>query len=154
MLNCTVSCGIFLIFIIAMIYKLLFTNKYEILDSYVDSLSDKQKNIYHEIVNNRRSIYFKGFGLGLLLSIIFIVSNKNLKVGKIPSLCLIGSIMFVTNYFFYILHPKGKFMLEYLTDKNQIDKWLSVYKKMQFDYHFGMLLGIIGVIFLGNAFCD
>ena len=153
-MNCTISCGIFLIFLIGMLYKLLFTSKCKILKSFMDTLSNEQKEIYNEIINNRRSIYFKGYGLGLIIAIIYIVVNKKtLNIGKYTSLCLIGSIMFVTNYFFYILHPKGKFMLNYLTGKNQIDEWLQVYKKMQYDYHLGMLLGIIAVVFLGNAFC-
>ena len=153
-MDCTISCGIFLIFIIGMLYKLLFTNKCKILDSFMDSLSSEQKKTYEEIVNNRRSIYFKGYGLGLVIAILYIIINKQtLKIGKYASLCLIGSIMFVTNYFFYILHPKGKFMLNYLNGKKQIDEWVQVYKKMQFDYHIGMLFGVIAVVFLGNAFC-
>ena len=35
----------------------------------------------------------------------------------------------------------------------KIHAWLNVYKKMQFNFHFGLLLGLIGVGFLSVSVC-
>lgn len=150
----SISCALFLIFLIGMFYKILFTNKSTILKKFNDLLSNEQKIIYQEIIDKRRNIYLQGYGLGFLLALAYIyLVNRSFKMNKTASICLIGSIMFVTNYFYYILHPKGKFMLDYLTDPQQIKEWVVVYKQMQWDYHFGMLLGLLAVMMFGNAFC-
>ena len=31
--------------------------------------------------------------------------------------------------------------------------WLNIYKSMQYNYHFGFALGLIGIMFLGNSIC-
>ena len=51
-----------------------------------------------------------------------------------------------------MLHPKTDWMLNYLSNPQQIKAWLEIYKTMQFNYHFGLVLGIIGVGILGFAF--
>lgn len=151
----SISCALFIIFLVGMFYKILFTNKTSILKNFNDLLTGQQKIIYQEIINKRRNIYLQGYGLGFILALCYIYFiSQSFKINKTASICLIGSIMFVTNYFYYILHPKGKFMLDYLTKPAQIKEWVAVYKQMQWDYHFGMLLGLIAVMMFGNAFCS
>jgi uncharacterized membrane protein YkgB len=51
-----------------------------------------------------------------------------------------------------MLHPKSKWMLNYLNDKEQVKAWLQMYRTMQFNYHLGLVLGIIGVGVFAFAF--
>ena len=71
----------------------------------------------------------------------------------VPKICMVASITFVTNYLFYILYPKTDYMLLHLNDKTQIQGWLNIYKKMQFKFHLGFVLGIIAVIVYAYGFC-
>ena len=137
-----------------MIYKIFFYFE-KILNSFNDVLDNKQKKIYIKIINERRRIYLNGFGLGFLLSLIFIFlkTKKNIKIQKIPFVCITIIITYLIIYFYYILTPKTTYMLEHLNNQNQVNAWLNVYKKMQFNFHFGLLLGLIGVGFLSISVC-
>jgi hypothetical protein len=44
-------------------------------------------------------------------------------------------------------------MLLHLNDKTQIQGWLAIYKKMQFKFHLGFVLGIIAVTIYAYSFC-
>lgn len=118
------------------------------------SLNSNLLEKYLKIIAERKKIYFDGYIIGFLLSIIFLIwnyLNKN-KMDKITMLCLIGSVSFFTNYFYYILKKKSDYMIMHL-DNKQISLWLKIYKHMQYHYHFGLLLGLIAIIFFANAFC-
>ena len=74
------------------------------------------------------------------------------KFDIISITCMTIAISFVTNFFYYILHPKKNYMLQYLQTKEQTDNWLVVYKEMQKYYYTGLFLGIIGVGVVSVAF--
>lgn len=154
---CKTSCLISLVFIIMMIFTNLSLDKFEVVKKFKDTLNSNQKNIYNEITKERRNIYYRGYVLGLVLSVfvvIFLTKKTTLsEINKPATLCIVAATSFLTNYFYYILSPKSKYMLSYLTDKNQIEQWLQVYKKMQYVNHLGFALGIVAVVILGNAFC-
>ena len=151
---CKTSCLIASIFIVSMIYKIFF-HDITVLNSFNDVLDNKQREIYVKIINERRRIYLNGFGLGFILSLIFIFlkANQNVNIQKIPFICITIIITYLTTYFYYTLTPKSKYMLEYLNNQNQVKQWLKVYKKMQFNFHFGLLLGLIGVGLLSLSVC-
>ena len=160
---CTNSCMFASIFLIANIYMMFScvndTNK----SDFKKTLTNKQKAIYETIVSERKNIYYGGFALGIALSILalyigenylFFLTIKN-KTGAstLPKVCTIATITFITNYFFYILYPKTDYMLLHLTNKAQIEGWLAIYKKMQYKFHFGFILGIIAVTIYAYGFC-
>ena len=151
---CKTSCLIASIFIVSMIYKIFFHDN-KVLNNFNEVLDNKQREIYVKIINERRKIYLNGFGLGFILSLIFIFlkSKHNVNIQKIPFICITIIITYLTTYFYYTLTPKTKYMLEYLNNQNQVKEWLKVYKKMQFNFHFGLLLGLIGVGFLSLSVC-
>jgi hypothetical protein len=60
----------------------------------------------------------------------------------------------MTNYFYYILSPKSDWMILHIEGDKQKKAWLSVYRIMQYNYHFGALLGLVGAFFIANTFCD
>jgi len=49
---------------------------------------------------------------------------------------------------YYMLYPKSAYMVNNLENKDQSSKWLAVYKTMQYKYHVGMILGLVGYFLL------
>ena len=158
---CANSCLFASIFLIANIYMMFScvndTNKSE----FKNTLTSKQKAIYENIINERKNIYYGGFILGIALSLLalyigekylFFIDKKN-NASTLPKVCTVASITFITNYFFYILYPKTDYMLLHLTNKAQIEGWLAIYKKMQYKFHFGFVLGIIAITIYAYGFC-
>jgi len=147
---CGITCIIALIFLIANIYTILScANDKKDKTNFLNVLTSKQKDTYKKIINERKTIYYMGYVLGILLAIFTIyIMKKVLKIrfNNMSLVCLVGSIVFVTNYLFYILYPKSDYMLLHLSDKRQITEWLNIYRKMQYKFHLGFVFGIIAVI--------
>ena len=131
------------------------TNKSE----FKKTLTNEQKAIYENIISERKNIYYGGFILGIALSLIALYIGDNLffidkkNNATLPKVCSVATITFITNYFFYILYPKTDYMLLHLTNKTQIEGWLAIYKKMQYKFHFGFILGIIAITIYAYGFC-
>ena len=155
-MTCTTSCIIAGAFIFSSIFMTFRVNKQTISNPLFQLLNDKQKQKYMQITEERKNIYFKGFGLGFIISILslYILNNNKLfKMNKLSNICFILSTSFTINYFFYILHPKSDYMINHLSSFKEKQAWLDIYKTMQFNYHLGFSLGLIGMIFIGNSFC-
>lgn len=156
---CSISCSISLMFLIGMIYMTYATDKSKIITPFMETLNKDQQAKYKTITKERATIYLSGFSLGFVLALAFIFFKSSLSVFSLKSLtnmqtaCLVTSITFVTTYFYYILSKKSDYMVRHLETSEQKDAWLSVYKTMQFNYHFGLLLGLISVFILGFSLC-
>jgi hypothetical protein len=122
--------------------------------NYKNTLSQSAKIKYDEISRERRKISMQGYILGFFLSsvVIILYSLKRIKLSHMNLVCLTVSITFIVNYFYYILHPKQDWLLSYLKSEKEIKAWRLMYKEMQFNYHFGLLLGIIAVGIFSFAF--
>jgi len=143
------------IFLIGMIYFYNMTDKSEIVKQYKATLPNDLQNKYDEIKKERMLISGKGYLLGVILSFVIIFYNlkiKNLKMRSTTLVCTVVATAFLTNYFFYMLHPKSDWMLNYLKDSEHIKAWLKMYREMQYNYHMGLVLGIIAVGTLAFAF--
>jgi len=152
---CVISCMISTIFLIGMIYFYNISGKSEIVNRYKSSLSPDLQKRYEKITHERLMISYKGYALGVLLSIIIIFYNlkiKSLKMNTISLVCTVLATAFITNYFYYILHPKQDWMLNHINDKEQVKAWLQMYREMQKNYHMGFVVGIIGLGVLAFAF--
>ena len=152
---CTISCIISAIFIIGMIYFYNMTDKSEIVKHYKSSLSSDLQNKYDKISKERLMISYQGYALGVILSLGIIFYNyriKGTKLGSTALVCIVIATAFLTNYFYYTLHPKSDWMLNYLQNKEEIKAWLQMYREMQYNYHMGLTLGIIAVGVLAFAF--
>jgi len=152
---CSVSCSISLIFIIGMIYFYNATSKSEVVKQYKTRLPKDLQIRYENISRERMMISYYGYGLGVLLSLVIIFYNKKMK-GKLLSnaslVCIVLSVSFFTNYFYYMLSPKTDWMLNHVKNPEETKTWLQMYREMQFNYHLGLVLGIIGVGVLAFAF--
>lgn len=152
---CYISCAISAVFIIGMIYFYNFTNKSEIVKNYKNTLSNENKKIYDKIVSERIKISYQGYSLGFILSLLIIFYNTSLKSQKLntlPITCIIISTSVLTNYFYYILYPKSDTMLNHINNPKEIEEWRKMYREMQYNYHLGLVLGIIAVGFLSFSF--
>tara|TARA_Y100000992_G_scaffold110643_1_gene72056 strand:- start:1264 stop:1737 length:474 start_codon:yes stop_codon:yes gene_type:complete len=152
---CQFNCGITIIFLIATFWFNIRVGKTSLNQNFILTLTSQQKKKYNLIIQNRFNLAMQGYGLGFTLSFLLILYNyfiKKNKLNKLSMICLVGSTTFLTQYFYYILSPKKHWMLENNLSMKAIKGWLEVYKENQWNYHFGIVLGIIAVFFLSNSF--
>lgn len=152
---CALSCMLSTVFVIGMIYFYNATDKSEIVKTYKAKLSPELREKYEKITKERMAISYKGYLLGFVLSLLIILYNvySRPKAFNLFSLmCIVVSTSFLTNYFYYILSPKSDMMLNYLNTKEEIKAWQVMYREMQYNYHMGLVLGIVGVAILAVAF--
>ena len=152
---CTMSCSISAIFLIGMIYMNYSVLTSRIILKYKSQLPDNLKQIYEQISTERTTIYYQGYILGFILSLIIIIVNiqSNHKMLSTSAMvCLVLATSFITSYFYYILSPKKNWMLNYIKTPEQTNAWLKMYRGMQVYYHTGLVLGIIAVGVFAYAF--
>jgi NADH:ubiquinone oxidoreductase subunit 3 (subunit A) len=140
-----------------MIYMNNATTKSQTIQKYEAQLPRNLQEIYRKIQRERLHIYYYGYSLGFILSLIIIIYNyqNNSSKSKITTthmVCIVISTSFLTNYFYYMLSPKTTWMLDHIKTPEQTKAWLEMYKSMQKYYHTGLVLGIIAVAFLAVAF--
>lgn len=152
---CKLSCAVSLVFIIGMVYMMYSINQSDIIKNYEKSLSEELLPVYKKISQERTSIYYYGYFLGFILALIFIVYNSRVKkvpLSSMPLVCIVISISFFTNYFYYILSPKTTYMTDHLQTPEEIQTWGKMYRGMQKYYHTGLVLGLISIGAFGFAF--
>jgi hypothetical protein len=139
-----------------MIYFSNATTQSETVQHYRNQLPSNLKKIYDQIADERLKIYFYGYSLGFILSLIIIIYNYQIKNPRekysiVTITCTVITVSFITNYFYYMLSPKTKWMLDYVNSPEQTKAWLNMYKDMQKYYHTGIVLGLIAVGLLSVA---
>ena len=157
---CATSCGIAATLIAGMAYCTYMGNRTKLVQDYVRTLTEDQQQIYAKIVAERRGIYLRGFGWGLLLSALLLgIHHQYLTMSRAVLLCNVAAITLATNYFYYMLSPKSDWMVLHFendnnsnNDHSDASNWLRVYRGMQLNYHVGLVLGIAGTVLLINAF--
>lgn len=152
---CSLSCIISSIFIIGMIYFYNITNKSIIVKHYKEKLPRDLQNLYDKLSRERMLISYQGYILGFFISLFIIFYNYFYKIRKLNTLSIVCTVLatsFLTNYFYYILHPKSDWMLNHINNPEETKAWLIMYREMQFNYHMGLVIGIIGVGILAFAF--
>jgi hypothetical protein len=152
---CAISCMISAVFVIGMIYFYNLTDKNAIVKHYKFSLSSDLQKRYEKISKERANISYQGYALGFILSLGIIFYNLKIKGAKMNTSALVCTVIataFITNYFYYMLSPKSDWMLSHLQNKEEIKAWLLMYREMQFNYHMGLVLGIIAVGIFAFAF--
>jgi uncharacterized protein YacL len=137
------------IFIIGMIYFYSMTEKSQIVKQYKKQLTPELQKRYEKITKERMAISFYGYGLGLILSFFIIYLRKRRTFSLV---CTVMAICFLTNYFYYMLTPKSDWMLNHVNSPEQVKAWLKMYREMSYNYHMGIVFGIIGVGIFAFAF--
>jgi uncharacterized membrane protein YkgB len=152
---CSISCTISAIFIIGMIYFYNLTDKSEIVKHYKATLSSDLQKRYDKISDERKKISYYGYALGFILSLVIIFYNMKIKKNKLSNMsivCIVVATCFLTNYFYYILSPKSDWMLNHTSNQVEVKAWLQMYREMSFNYHLGLVFGIIAVGIMAFAF--
>ena len=149
---CSLSCGIATMFILASLFTSLFIEKVSVSQDFKNSLNDKQLKTYQEIVKHRQTLYLHGLLIGFIVSLV-VIFGLRIHGSRLTTFCSVLAISFVVCYFYYILSPKQKYMVRELENQEQIDKWLKIYRLMQFRYHLGFALGLVGVAVFSQSFC-
>lgn len=139
-------CSVAIIFLIANIF-VMFTSINKKQDFY-NILDNKLIEKYEKIVIERRNIYYVGFFIGIILSILLLVflKYKKINISKISAVCIVGFVTFLFNYIYYILYPKTDYMILHLEHKKQREEWLKLNNDMKNRTHLGFGLGIISVM--------
>ena len=150
---CNMSCMISMIFIIGMIYFYSMTYNNAVVKKYKGSLSSDLQKRYDSISKERMMISCQGYALGFFLSLLIIFYNLQIKgVKNFPLVCTVMATCFLTNYFYYILSPKSDWMLNHIGNQEETRAWLEMYREMSFNYHAGLVFGIMAVGILTFAF--
>lgn len=149
MKNC-LSCYIGLAFIIAKVLIALNPQIKKENKEFIKSLTVEQFILYQKVVAERKSIYFQATIIGLICGFVMLLLTdiKN-NIGKG---CLFTSVVFIVQYFWYILSPKHHSMVEHLDTKKQRKEWEDVYRSYQHTYHIGLFVGIVGYFLFGYGF--
>jgi len=152
---CGTSCLISIVFLVAMVYFYSATGSSHIAKNYEETLTSEQRSHYKDIVSQRTRLAYEGYGLGFIISVAYIWIHRIVTrsgIGRLfkrdnmsimSMVCVVIAISSLTNYFYYVLSPKKKFMLNYLNNQEEISRWLVMYKEMQFNYHMGLLCGVV-----------
>ena len=155
---CSITCSISAGFVLAMIFMTNWMTVNQTTQKYETQLPMALKDTYSKIVKERTQIFYTGYGIGLFLALVLIFYNtrvKKQKMGWSSMVCLTVIVAFLTNYFYYVLTPKTKWMLESIDTPEQTRAWLEMYRDMQLYYHGSLVLGLISVGLLAFAFrCD
>ena len=158
---CAISCAVAFIFIVANIYCCVFSHRSGgVIQEFVAKLSPEKQRRYAAITRERQGIYFMGLFLGFILSMILLSCCRKYFLGSgrgggnAGALCMVAAVAFSVNYFYYILSPKSDWMVLHLKSGEETNAWLTVYRTMQYNYHIGLVLGILAVVAFGNALCS
>lgn len=151
---CRWSCLVALVFLVGMIYSTNAVNTSGVLKQYKAQLPPELATRYEKITTERRNIYYQGYALGFLVSLVVIFLNMRMskRMGGVSVVCIVLAVSFLTNYFYYLLAPKSDWMLNHIKDPNQVKAWLHMYKTMQYYYHSGLALGLVAMAALAFAF--
>lgn len=135
-------------------------DKHKVTQEFYESISLHNREKYTRYVHERRRIYFTGFLLGLTFTSIVLLGGPRLHgnnmlgtIGRrirnmysVHKACIAGTITFITTYYYYILSKKSGYMIVDLETKEERKAWLKIYNTMQWNYHMGFVLGILGVV--------
>jgi MFS family permease len=152
---CSITCIFSAVFVVAMIFMTNWMTTNQTTLKYQNQLPEHLQQTYMSIVKERTQIFYTGYALGLFLALFVIFYNMKIKQQKMnwPSMvCLTVFIAFLTNYFYYVLSPKTKWMLNSIDTPEQTKAWFEMYRTMQVYYHGSLVLGIIAIGLVAFAF--
>jgi MFS family permease len=155
MAPCSITCIFSAVFVISMIFMTNAMSTSQTIQIYQKQLPQDLQQLYQQIREERTQIFYTGYIIGFILALIIIVYNTQIKKTKMswPSMvCLTVTVAFITNYFYYVLTPKTKWMLNHIENPDQTKAWLQMYKNMQTYYHSSLALGIIAIGLFAFAF--
>lgn len=141
---CYKICSVSIVFLSAMIYLTLFSDKTTLANQFMLSLSHDNQIRYKKIIEERKRIYITGFIYGLIISFGLLYTFHK-KANKTTMVCFTVATSYIVMYLYYILSPKSDYIVLHLNNPSERQKWLDVYKHMQTNYHLGIAFGLVFV---------
>lgn len=154
--NSPLLCSVGIVFIAASIWMSFAIDKKTLTSPFIQSLGgadSKHGSDYMLRVKERRNLYLQGLGLGIFLSIIYLITSPFGRRTPTSSACAVATVTMLTAYFYYMLSNKRPLMVLQLDTDEQRENWATIYRTMQWNYHFGLLLGVLGVATVGYTIC-
>lgn len=142
-------CLVASLFIGASLYTMFTCEQCHPFSTYKQSLKPNQLALYQIVAKERMNKAMYGLLFGVILAFLFLFFFRK-TLNPFANGCAFATITLGTQYLYYILSPKMS-MLPHLANMQQVELWYDVYKFMQYRYHFGMLLGLIGYFLLAFA---
>lgn len=139
---CLLASGLFA----SQIYIMFNPKKTLIIKDFQASLTPEQNKVYMEIIKERMTIYLGSLFLGLVVGFLYLTMQTN----SLLRTCIFTVLVLSINIFVYMIVPKSKYMINYLTNEDQLKKWTNVYREMQYRKYMGFLLGLIAYLLLAH----
>lgn len=139
-------CAIAFAFIGGMLWLVIAANR-TVINNFTKNLDVKQMKIMEEIKKMRFQLWIRGLFFGFIIALL---AARFLPVdfgGENSNACAIAAIAMGINYFYYMFSSKPIEMIDYLRP-DQIEDWKLVKNEMQFKYHVGIVLGLVGSFLL------
>ena len=155
MAPCSITCIFSAVFVISMIFMTNAMSTSQTIQTYQKQLPQDLQQLYQQIREERTQIFYTGYIIGFILALIIIVYNTQIKKTRMSwtsMVCLTVFVAFIANYFYYVLTPKTKWMLDHIDNPDQTKAWLQMYKSMQTYYHTSFVFGIIAIGLFAFAF--
>lgn len=145
--NFTATCAISSAFIMGMFW-LIMTADRGALDTYKNQLEPHQQKIMSAIRKHRFKLWVQGLLLGFAVAFgtMYLLPQMSANMGS----CAFTAILMGVNYAYYMLSPKGSYMISHLRQE-QIPAYLEVKKMMQGKYITGLVLGVIGTFLMSRG---
>jgi len=150
---CNKWCLVSVILIMGSVFICCFPHKKQVMDDFMMLLDEEQKKEYTNIIDMRRNIYLRSLAASVVVSLIICFIGLRNKTFSINHLCLFSALMFSFKNLFYLLSKKSKYIVSVLNNEKQRNAWLAIYKTMQYQYHLGIMVGLIGVIIISITYC-
>ena len=90
-----------LIILISSIFMMFFRDE-DLFNKFMNSLDEKQQQLYNKIIKERTMIYLLGMFIGLILGSIHFYYKRNI--------CFFVCIVFITQMIIYKIYPKSTYM--------------------------------------------
>jgi hypothetical protein len=142
-MNCLIATGLFT----SMLYVMLNPNKDKVHRDFEALLDDSQRELYQSVIQERMNLYVQGLVLGLLLGFVYL---NYISTPDTRSACVFTIIVLGVNNLYYGVMPKSAYMLPSLTNPQQVEAWLAVYKEMKRRCVLGFILGAIAYLLIGS----
>ena len=98
---CTITCFLALAIIVAMVIMTSMVHNDPSIQSYRKQLPDDIKNTYDEISAERAQIYYTGYVVGFILSILVILLNRIVLKNKMPASAMVCLAIVVSTFVSY-----------------------------------------------------
>ena len=145
-MNITI-CSVAIVILLSSVF-MMFLKDHNLFLKFMNTLNNKQKEIYKRIIQERFLLYFGGMLLGIFLGLLYLYYSKKSD----RSICIFIVIVFLTKIIFYKGFPKSTYMLYHLDNPEQVSAWTDIYRYMKKIWMLSFVFAIISYVLLGLSF--